>query len=96
MIRAIFFAAVTGTDPFSTAIVTFFKNLIGIGQGVAVIIAVFFVLLSGFLWATSNGNARQIERAKGSLVAAGVGLFIALLANTIATLITTAIPTGIN
>ncbi len=96
MLRTLFPLAAASTDPFVTAVTNFFTYLISVGQSVALVVAVFSVIVAGLLWATSNGNTRQIERAKGALIAAGIGFFIVMVAHTLAQVLQNAIPTGVN
>lgn len=47
---------------------------------IAVIIAVFFLIYGGIKWITSGGDKTAVEGARNHIVAAIVGLLIALLA----------------
>jgi hypothetical protein len=47
---------------------------------VAIVVALFFLIWGGIKWITSGGDEKQVEAAKGHVVAAIVGLVIALAA----------------
>jgi len=47
---------------------------------VAVLIALVFLVIGGIRWITSGGDKTKLESARGHLVAAIVGLIVALLA----------------
>lgn len=47
---------------------------------VAVVIAVFFLIWGGIKWITSGGDKQGVESARGHIIAAIIGLVIALLA----------------
>ena len=44
----------------------------------AIVISLFFIILSGIRWTTSGGDEKQVEAAKGTLKYAIIGLIIAL------------------
>ena len=43
-------------------------------------IAVIIVIVAGFYYVTSNGNAQQVTRAKSAILGAVIGLIVVLLA----------------
>lgn len=47
---------------------------------IAVIIALFFLILGGIRWITSGGDKGKVESARGTIIAAIIGLVIAFLA----------------
>jgi len=47
---------------------------------VAVIIALFFLIYGGVRWITSGGDKAKVESARGTIIAAIIGLVIAFLA----------------
>ena len=47
---------------------------------VAVLIALFFLIWGGIRWITSGGDKAKVESARGTIIAAIVGLVIAFLA----------------
>jgi len=47
---------------------------------IAIIIAVFFLIYGGIRWITSGGDKQAVESARNHIVAAIIGLIIALLA----------------
>ncbi len=51
------------------------------------VIAVFFFVLGGYYWMTSNGDEKQVEKAKEAIKNAVIGLVITLLAATIVQMI---------
>lgn len=65
----------TGEDlgPLIGAAVTFILIL-------AVIIALFFLIFGGIRWITSGGDKGKVESARGTIIAAIIGLVIAFLA----------------
>jgi hypothetical protein len=64
-----------GSDlgPMVGAIVTFLLI-------VAVLIALFFLILGGIRWITSGGDKGKVESARNTIIAAIIGLVIAFLA----------------
>ncbi|MBI5405090.1 MAG: Ig-like domain-containing protein, partial [Candidatus Kerfeldbacteria bacterium] len=55
-------------------------NIIRWALGILTLVAVSFIIYGGFLWLTSNGNEKQIEKAKRVILNAVVGLIIVLIA----------------
>jgi len=47
---------------------------------IAVIVALFFLIWGGFRWITSGGDKAKVESARGTIIAAIIGLVIAFLA----------------
>lgn len=45
----------------------------------AVVIALFFLIFGGIRWITSGGDKSKVESARGTIIAAIIGLIIALL-----------------
>ena len=68
-----------------TAITAVFNWLTGIGTAVGIIVATAFAIWGGYLYMSAEGNVRRMERAKQSLINAGIGLAIVIIANTVAT-----------
>ena len=68
-----------------------FTNLLTIGTAVGVTVAAFFLMWGGYLYMSAGGNPRQMERGKEAIVNALIGLAIVLAANTIASMIRSAI-----
>src|SRR3990167_5070270 len=60
------------------------KNIIQILSIVVGIIAVVMIILGGFRYVTSGGDATKVQSAKNTLLYAVIGLVIALLAQIIA------------
>ncbi len=56
-----------------------FQTLLNFIFGIAGIAAVFFVLLAGFKFVTSGGDAKQVEGARKTLTYAIIGLIVVLL-----------------
>lgn len=56
------------------------RNIIVIILIIAVIIAVFFLIFGGIKWILSGGDKSKVESARNHIVAAIVGLIIALVA----------------
>lgn len=59
--------------PFLGAAVTFILII-------AVLIALFFLIYGGIRWITSGGDKAKVESARGTIIAAIIGLVIAFLA----------------
>jgi hypothetical protein len=51
------------------------------------VIAVIIIIVSGFLYVTSNGNPSQVTRAKNAIIGAVVGLIFVLIAFGITTMV---------
>src|ERR1700677_3159847 len=47
---------------------------------IAVLIALFFLIWGGIRWITSGGDKAKVESARGTIIAAIIGLIIAFLA----------------
>ena len=56
------------------------RNIINILLYVAGIIAVVIVVIAGFRFVTSNGDAAQVSKAKNTIIYALVGLVVAIMA----------------
>lgn len=56
------------------------KNLIKTMIGLAGAVAVIFVVVGGYHYITSSGHPEKLEKAKKTLLYAGIGLAIVLLA----------------
>lgn len=53
----------------------------------AALIALFFLILGGIRWITSGGDKSKVESARNTIIAAIIGLIIALLAFFITTIV---------
>ena len=62
----------------------FFTAVVGVGTGVGVTIATFFILWGAYQYMTAEGNVRRMERGKTAIVNALIGLGIVIMANIIA------------
>jgi Type IV secretion system pilin len=69
-----------------------FRTLLGAATSVGLAAAALFLAWAGFLYMTASGSPRRMETAKDAAFAAIGGLAIVLLANTIAMLVSSAIP----
>ena len=70
-----------------------FLNLVraiigGIAIPISSAVALFFLVLGGWFWITSNGDTKQIEKAQNAIKNAIIGLIVLLLATTITSLVT--------
>lgn len=54
---------------------------------IAVVIALFFLILGGIRWITSGGDKAKVESARNTIIAAIVGLVVAFLAYFILTVV---------
>lgn len=89
-------AAITPAAPGGSSILNINTDsitgfIVSIVNGVLVPIstacAVFFVIMGGFYWTTSNGDDKRIQKAKKALVNALIGLVIVILAVSIVQLV---------
>lgn len=46
---------------------------------IAIILTLFFLIFGGFKWITSQGEKEEVEKARGTIIAAVLGLVIVLL-----------------
>jgi hypothetical protein len=58
----------------------FVTRIINILLSVAAVIAILFIIIGGFMYITSAGNAEQAEKGRATLVNAVIGLIIIILA----------------
>src|SRR5258707_8469668 len=70
----------------------FFTAVVGVGTGVGVTIATFFILWGAYQYMTAEGNVRRMERGKTAIVNALIGLGIVIMANIIAVAVQSALP----
>jgi len=63
-------------------------NIVVILLVLAVLLALFFLILGGIRWITSGGDKAKLESARGTITSAIVGLIVAFLAFFILTVIT--------
>ena len=73
------------------AINALFNNLLNVGLGVAVAVAAFFLMSGAFVYMTSGGNPRQMEKGKTAIVNAVAGLALVLSAKVVAQMLQTAL-----
>ncbi len=66
-----------------------FSNVLNFIFGFSAIAALFFVLLAGFKFMTSGGDAKQVEGARKTLTYAIIGLIVVLASYAIIKLIAT-------
>lgn len=55
-------------------------NIIRLALGLMTLIAVVFIIYGGFVWLTAGGSEERVEKAKGIITAAVIGLIVILLA----------------
>lgn len=55
-----------------------FQNIIGAALNLAGVVALFFIIFSGFKYITSGGDPKQLEGARQTLTYAIIGLLIIL------------------
>jgi hypothetical protein len=75
-----------------TTLINFFNAAVGVGTGVGVTLATFFILWGAYNYMTAEGNVRRMERGKTAIVNALIGLGIVIIANIIAAAIRSALP----
>jgi uncharacterized protein YacL len=71
----------------SSKIGTVLSNVITIILIGAAIIALFFLIYGGIRWITSGGDKAKVETARNTIIAAIIGLIVALLAFFIITIV---------
>jgi hypothetical protein len=69
-------------DADPSSLETNIKNLV---FGIAAVVALFFLVTSGFKYVTSGGNAEQTKKAAQTIVFACLGLFMILFSYSIIT-----------
>lgn len=62
---------------------TFIKNIVKTMVGIAGTVAVIFMVIGGYHYITSSGHPEKLDKAKRTLLYAGIGLAIVLAAYTI-------------
>jgi hypothetical protein len=77
-----------GLCKFSTdKIGTVLANIVTVILIAAAIISLFFLIFGGIRWITSGGDKSKVESARNTIIAAIIGLIIALLAFFIITIV---------
>jgi hypothetical protein len=74
-----------------TQIIAFAGRLANDVTAVATGVAVLFIAWGGVRWVISSGNPHRQAEARGGIVAAGIGLAVALSANLLAHLVVAAL-----
>lgn len=64
----------------TTGASTLVQNLLNAAYAWAGIICVIIIIVAGFYYVTSNGNAQAIAKAKNAILGAVIGLVVVLLA----------------
>lgn len=72
-------SCVVGNIPTLSCLPVLLNNVITALVTIAGIVAIFFIIYSGFKLITSGGDPKQVETAKNSLVYAILGLFVVFL-----------------
>lgn len=67
---------VSNSSNFGTSII---GTIIGILFLVATVMTLFFIIFGGFKWITSQGDPKQIEGARNTIIWAAIGLGIVFL-----------------
>jgi hypothetical protein len=75
-----------------SSINTVFNTLLAAATNIGLATSALFLAWAGFLYMTASGSPRRMETAKDAAFAAVGGLAVVLLANTIAHLISSALP----
>ena len=86
-----FFAACSGA---SAGVGCFAGKLVQIGLAVVFAIAVIYLVIGGFRYIISQGNEEGVEKAKGTITNALIGLVIVVLAWIILTVVINLLNTG--
>jgi cytochrome bd-type quinol oxidase subunit 2 len=88
MKEAVFLAA-TKIDPTKVGVPTVnadgnaIQNLLNVVYFWAGLVAVLVIVIAGYYFVTSRGDANQVSRARNAVISASIGLVIVLLAFTI-------------
>ncbi len=69
--------------PSSTEFGNIVGNSLSILIGIAVFASFIFIILGGISWITSGGDKQKLEKARGTIVFAIIGLIISISAFTI-------------
>jgi TRAP-type C4-dicarboxylate transport system permease small subunit len=70
------------------------KNVINILLAVVFLIAVVYLIIGGFRYIMSQGNEESVEKAKGTITNAIIGIVVVLLAWIIVAAVTSLLNTG--
>lgn len=81
---------VVNNIPTLSCLPVLLNNVITALVTIAGIVAIFFIIYSGFKLITSGGDPKQVETAKNSLVYAILGLFVVFLSFAIINIISRA------
>lgn len=73
------------------AITHLFTQLLAIGTGVGVAVGAFFFMWGAYIYASSSGNPLQMRTGKSAMINAIAGVVLVLAANTIVTMVKTAL-----
>lgn len=65
-----------GGDPYGFTLIS---KIFDIALLVTVILALFFIVIGGFKWISSQGDPKQIEGARNTIMYAAIGLGVAFL-----------------
>ena len=78
-----------GVNPAPSNLGTVISNAITIAFIVAALVVLFFLILGAFQWITSGGDKERINKARGTIVSALIGLAILALALLIVNVVST-------
>ncbi|HUB93604.1 MAG TPA: TrbC/VirB2 family protein [Verrucomicrobiae bacterium] len=82
------FADTTSTVAGVSNIETFIRSVIAVITSVAGLIAITFIVIGGLGYITSSGNPHHLEKAKRTLIYAGLGLSISIGAFVLGNIVT--------
>ena len=78
----------------TTSVMGLIRTIIQLMLMFAGIVAVIFIIIGGYMYITSSGNAEQAEKGKNTLVNAIIGIIIIVLSYVVVTVITNLVGQG--
>ena len=67
-----------GTEKYKTDVSSTIGEVVGAGLAFIVIVFLILMIYGGWIWMFAQGNEQEVEKAKGLIVAAIIGLLIVL------------------
>lgn len=89
-----FFSLIFGCGP-NTGVLCILQNIVKFILAIAFIIAVIFLVVGGFRYIVSQGNEEAVEKAKGTITNAIIGIVVIVLAWIILTVVLNLIGKGV-
>ncbi len=67
----------------SSSATSLIQSITSIFSYIAGIVAVILIILAGFQFATSNGDSKKVQQARDTILYAGMGVFLVVIAQVI-------------